>query len=169
MKQHTNLCIANAKPSAFINECTFVNCWSDGIWCPTEHRDVLKSQLARPLASCSVLFQLWLVACHIQKDLRELLRSTGLQWCFSSWYAHPPSTDSFISLKAGTPLYMQMKTSVCAYVKLNIPIDMYYYTHCFQYPCSISIRCSLSCFVEVGPHTQSGVCSGSVICTDKSV
>lgn len=122
MKQHTNLCIANAKTSAFINECTFVSCWSDGIWCPTEHRDVLKSQLARPLASCSVLFQLSLVACHIQKDLRELLRSTGLQWCFSSWYAHPRITDSFISLKAGATLYMQRKTSVCAYVKLNIPI-----------------------------------------------
>lgn len=43
--------------------------WSGGIWCQIESRDVWRSQLAPypPLASCSVLFELWLVTCHVLK------------------------------------------------------------------------------------------------------
>lgn len=147
-------------------------------------------QLALLLASCFVLFELGLVTCPSLKDLRELLRSMGLQWCFSSSrYAHHPSMDSFISVKAGTALYTQIKTKSlsvcvpCTCVHLCEPKDPYRYmttltiSLCFcLFPLLptllLHFHPPLPVLFHCGQATHTGklrLCSGSVICTDKSV
>lgn len=107
-----------------------VDCWSDGIWCPTESRDVSKSQLALPLASCSVLFELWLVACHIQTDPRELSRSTGLHVPLITIWS-PSLYWILLPLKAGAKVYTQIKTTVCE-TKYPFTVRLYYYAHRFS-------------------------------------
>lgn len=131
-----------------------VNCWSDGIWSPTESRDVSKSQLPLLLASCFVLFELWLVMCHSLKDLRELLRSTGLRCCFSSsCCTHPSSMDSFNLSKEWNntrdPHRYMSSLTVSQFFCVLTPLS-------FPPSCTTSpfpFYCSLSCFIAVRPHT----------------
>ena len=146
-----------------------VNCWSDDIWCPTESRDVSESQLALLLASCSVLFELWLVACHSVKDLRELFRSTGLRWCVSLIMACSPSHYGFFHLAKGwnnvahtdhsISVCVCVCAPVCTYMMTKIPIDVWssspFLFPLRSFPPSRSDRLHSppSCFIAVGPHT----------------
>ena len=191
-------CIVNAKTSSLVDEFTLLIVDQMASGAQLRSGMCQKSQLAFLLASCSFLFELWLVTCHCLKDLRELLRSAGLQQCFSSsCYAHPPSKDSFITLQAqNSTVHTDKKDKVCmcvfvyvcvlcvvcivchaplsAYANLEIPIETWAFLSISSPLLStvpLHFHSPFSVSFHSGQATHIGnlrSCLGSVICTDKS-
>lgn len=148
---------------------------------PFKHRDVSKSKLPLPLAGCCFPSVLWLAICHFQKDLRELSRFTGLQSCLSSC-SHSQYGFFYLSRSSSDTMHTDKNLSVCVCSLMWNWISLYVYifkTHSpsssvsflsSALPCSFSIPGSVLLYRGRATHTGNlRLCSGSVICTDKSL